>query len=109
MIAKIKLKQDNLVRLLHQSPRLFNINRNTWRYQDLANVYKQEYGKYIGISNVAHHLQLRNYGFKKSTERLTSHDPKFREKLDYIKSILSNLGPDENSFQSMSMDTLRLK
>jgi hypothetical protein len=61
-------------------------------------VYEKEYGQSISPTSVSENLALRQYGFKKSRESLTSNDPKFREKLDYIKSILSNLAPDEKFF-----------
>lgn len=94
----IKIKQDNLVKLVHQTPRIFNINRNAWRFSDLVDVYQKEYGHSIGRTTARQYLKVRQYGFRKSRESLTSNDPKFREKLDYIKSILANLTSDEKFF-----------
>jgi transposase len=94
----IKTKQDNLLKVLHQPPKNFNINRASWRLEDLANVYADQYGKSIGESTVKRYLKLRNYGLRKSKESLTSTDPKFREKLDFIKAVLSKLGSDEAFF-----------
>ncbi|MEO8885795.1 MAG: IS630 family transposase [Mucilaginibacter sp.] len=94
----IKIKQDKLLKLLHEPPKNYGINRTSWRLQDLTEVYGRVYGEAIGKTTVKSYLHARNYGFKKSRESLTSTDPKFREKLDHIKNILANLAPDEAFF-----------
>lgn len=98
IIARTKLKQDNLVKLLHQSPTLHGLNRASWRLADLAAVYECVYGEPIGKMTVSAHLKKLGFGYRKSREVLTSPDPNFREKLDHIKNILSGLKENEKFF-----------
>jgi hypothetical protein len=83
---------------VHQSPRIYDINRNSWRQTDLSGIYEQLYQESISRSAVGSLLDKAGYGFSKSRELLTSPDPEFREKLNKIKSILANLLPDERFF-----------
>ncbi|HEY8929520.1 MAG TPA: IS630 family transposase [Mucilaginibacter sp.] len=96
--ARIKTTRDNLVKILHESPALHGLNRSSWRLIDLAAVYDKVCGQSIGAMTVSTHLKSMGFGFRKSREILTSPDPRFREKLDHIKNILSNLGPNEKFF-----------
>jgi len=93
-----KKKQDNLLKLLHESPSLHGLNRTSWRLEDLASVYEKVYGEPIGAMTVSAHLTRMGFGYRKSREVLTSPDPLFREKLDHIKNILSHLGDREKFF-----------
>jgi len=94
----IKAKQDNISKLIHESPRLHGLNRNTWTLDLLALKYREVYHQPITPDTVAAHLNLLGYGHKKSRETITSPDPKFREKVDHIKKILADLKPDEKFF-----------
>lgn len=95
---RTKTKQDNLVKLIHESPALHGFNRSSWRLPDLAAAYKKQYGEYIGAMTVSANLKKLGFGYKKSREILTSPDPLFREKLEHIKNILSNLSENEKFF-----------
>jgi transposase len=94
----IKAKQDNIIKLLHETPQLHGFNRTSWRTEDLAIAYERQHHEYICRSTISSQLNTLGYGFKKSREVLTSPDPKFREKLDNIKGILANLLPSEKFF-----------
>jgi len=98
VLAEIKLKQERLIALIHQSPHIYNINRTSWRQYDLAAIYEELYSHRISTSSVGELLKKAGYGFTKSRELLTSPDPEFREKLHKIKAILSELAPDERFF-----------
>ncbi|MFD0751285.1 IS630 family transposase [Mucilaginibacter calamicampi] len=93
-----KVRQDNLIKLVHQSPKLYQLNRTSWRLRDLSNVYQRLYGEYICISAIKDNLHRAGYGFRRSRQTLTSPDPKFRQKMDFIKNILGNLRNDEKFF-----------
>lgn len=95
---KIRVKKDNLVKILHESPMLHGINRTSWRLVDLAAVYEKVYGERIGATTVASHLAQLGFNYSKSREILTSPDPLYREKLEHIKTILSGLKENEKFF-----------
>ncbi|MDB5145737.1 MAG: hypothetical protein JWQ66_4450 [Mucilaginibacter sp.] len=96
--ATIQAKQANVSKLIHESPRLHGLNRNTWTIELLTIKYKEVYGHSISPPTVSAYLAALGYGFSKSRERLTSPDQKFREKIDHIKHILANLKADEKFF-----------
>lgn len=98
ILAKVKIKQDRIIQLIHQTPQLHGLNRASWKLEDLAKVYIQLYGEYISHGTVWVLLDKAGYSFRKSRERLTSPDPDFKVKLDHIKNILANLKPTEKFF-----------
>lgn len=83
--------------LLHSPPSLHDINRTSWKLADLQEVLK---GQGIKLSRRTIRKVIRSTGFKwrKARTVLTSNDPQYREKVDRIKSVLSNLGPKERFF-----------
>lgn len=98
IVQSRKARQDNLIKLVHQSPKLYHINRTSWRLSDLSHVYQQLYQEYICITAVKDNLKRAGYGFRRSRQTLTSPDPKFREKVDNIRNILGSLAEDEKFF-----------
>ncbi|MEZ2339367.1 IS630 family transposase [Mucilaginibacter sp. RCC_168] len=97
-VAGNKLKQENILRLLQQTPKLHGLNRTAWRLTDMSRIYEKVYGSPLGPHAIGKHLNRMGYQFQKSRERLTSPDKHYQEKMDNIKSILSNLKPDEKFF-----------
>ncbi|WP_426671892.1 IS630 family transposase [Mucilaginibacter sp. McL0603] len=91
-------KKKNLMKLIHQSPQLYGINRSSWCLADLSLVYYDLYGVNVAPTSIALYFKQEGIAYRKAKVILTSPDPKFREKLDHIKSILSNLGPNERFF-----------
>jgi len=97
-LDNVKRKQDNLVKLIHESPQLHGFNRTSWKYGDLAAAYTAIYNESMSRTG-AHDLMAKaGYAFEKSRQVLTSPDKHFREKVDNIKRILSGLLPDEKFF-----------
>ncbi|GAA4331700.1 hypothetical protein GCM10023149_37670 [Mucilaginibacter gynuensis] len=91
-------KKQNLMKLIHQSPRLHGINRASWTLADLSAVYYDLYGVNVATSTISLYFRQEGVGFRKAKVILTSPDPNFQEKLDHIKSVLSKLKPDEKFF-----------
>ena len=98
IIQKIKIKKERLIKILHQSPQLFDLNRTSWRLKDLAEIYNKIHGEKISKSMVSVYIKEEGYSFKKARKVLTSSDPDFRIKLKEITSILSNLSQSEKFF-----------
>ncbi|MDO3641313.1 IS630 family transposase [Mucilaginibacter sp. L3T2-6] len=98
LLEGVRLKQENLTRLLHQAPKLHGFNRTSWRVEDLVTAYQAVYNLPISRSCVLENLHKMGLGYYKSRELLTSPDPDFREKLGHIKHILRNLGEHERFF-----------
>lgn len=96
--AKIRIKKDRIIEILHQPPHLFNINRTSWNQKSLKKIYENEYNEKISTTSISKYLRDEGYVFKKARKVLTSTDPKFREKLAKITKILSNLKSNEKFF-----------
>jgi transposase len=91
-------KKKNLMKLIHESPQAHGFNRTSWTLADLSAAYYNLYGVNVSVTAVALYFKQEGFAFKKAKVVLTSPDPKFREKLDNVKNILSNLGEKERFF-----------
>lgn len=83
--------------ILHQPPSNFDINRTTWTMAALSRVMRQE-GQPAGEDVIRHIIKAAGYRWRKARIVLTSNDPEYSEKVDRIRSILSELKPDETFF-----------
>lgn len=86
-----------LFTLLHSPPKEHGFNRTTWRVPDLMAAMAR-IGKPIGKNHVGKIIKKAGYRFLKAREVLTSNDPDYREKLNYIQQILSSLQKTERFF-----------
>ena len=82
---------------LHTPPSAFGFNRTTWRMDDLHAVLQQQ-GVPISKNIIHKIIKAAGYRFRKARRVLTSTDPEYRDKLQKIIQILSNLKPDEKFF-----------
>jgi transposase len=83
--------------VLHQPPKNFGINRTTWKLADLSRILK-EAGQPAGEDVIRKIIKMAGFRWRKARIVLTSNDPEFSEKLDRIRSILSELKADEAFF-----------
>jgi transposase len=83
--------------LLHEPPSNYDINRTTWIMPDLRRVLREK-GQLACPDVIRTITKAAGYRWRKARIVLTSNDPAFSEKLDRIRSILSNLGSDEVFF-----------
>jgi transposase len=96
--VRVQTKKDNILKLIHQSPSLYGINKTRWTTDTLAETYRKLHGGRMSGSNISKYLRLMGYAFKRSREMLTSPDLKFREKIKKIQDILQHLKPNEKFF-----------
>ena len=88
---------DKVFSILHAPPSSYGFNRTSWRQEDILKVMKDE-GMRISKTGLSAIVKKSGYSYKKARTVLTSNDPEYREKLDNIINILSNLGSDEKFF-----------
>jgi len=86
-----------LFAILHAPPSDYDINRTTWIMDDLHRIMAEK-GLGISYQGIRKIIKDAGYSIKKAKTVLTSNDPHYREKLEKITSILSNLGPNEKFF-----------
>jgi transposase len=97
----LKSDDEQLVNLLfsilHAPPSDFDINRTTWIMRDLRRVLREK-GHKASSKVIRTIVRFAGYRWKNARKVLTSNDPRYREKLERIQSILSILGPSERFF-----------
>ena len=91
-----KLKEA-LFSLLHEPPSLSGVNRPTWKLEDVRRVLIGR-GFTVGASLIRQVIRAGGFRWKSAKVVLTSHDPKYREKLTHIQDILADLGQVERFF-----------
>lgn len=97
-LAEMKQKRDGFIEILHETPQIHGISRASWSLKTLAQAYEKQYGKPIGKTTVSEYVRAEGYTFRKARRVLTSPDPNYREKLQEITWVLSNLCDDEKFF-----------
>jgi transposase len=86
-----------LFKIIHSPPSTYSINRTSWKMDDIHRIMVED-GNRISRGNIRKILRESGYSFKKARKVLTSNDPEYKEKLDAIKGILSNLKQNEKFF-----------
>jgi transposase len=88
---------DKLFAVLHAPPSSYGVNRSTWRMEDLGRIMGEN-GLPISRVNIRKILKSAGYRILKAKRVLTSNDPKYKEKVEIITGILSNLKTNEKFF-----------
>ena len=83
--------------LLHEPPSNYGINRTTWIMPDLSRVLR-EMGQPASPDVIRAITTGAGYRWRKARKVLTSTDPKYREKVHHIQSILAELQENEAFF-----------
>ena len=83
--------------ILHAPPSSYGINRTTWGIHDIKRIMADKDLK-IGKECIGKIIKNAGYSVRKARKVLTSTDPNYREKLDVIIKILSNLKQKEKFF-----------
>lgn len=88
---------DAVIATLHTPPSTYGINRTTWMQGDLQRILCEQ-GIRISMQNIRAILRKAGYRWRKAKRVLTSTDPKYKEKLAAITSILSAIRPTARFF-----------
>jgi hypothetical protein len=88
---------DAVFALLHTPPCDSGFNRTTWRLADLHSALQAQ-GILTTRNNLSAVIKQAGYQWKNARVTLTSSDPLYREKVDAIKKVLSELKDDEAFF-----------
>jgi len=83
--------------LLHEPPSNYGINRTKWIMPDLSRVLR-ETGHPACPDVIRAITSIAGYRWRKARKVLTSTDPKYREKVNHIQSILAMLQENEAFF-----------
>jgi transposase len=94
-LTTIKSKKERLIKIIHETPKVYDINRASWSLHTLADAYQKVHGERISTSSISEYFILAGYKFKKAKKVLTSEDPTYRDKLAKITNALSHLAPNE--------------
>jgi len=86
-----------LFSILHSPPSEYDINRTSWKLDDLKKCLSEK-GIFVSKHVIRAIIKSAGYRWRKAKVVLTSNDPEYKEKLSQIKSILSNMKDDEFFF-----------
>ncbi|MHB8206978.1 IS630 family transposase [Mucilaginibacter sp.] len=97
-IELVKERKEKLFRLIHETPKVYGLNRTSWSMTALTDVYNRLYSPQINYWQICRCVNQMGYKYRKTRDMLTSPDPRFREKIKKIQSILQKLNPNEKFF-----------
>lgn len=83
--------------LLHTPPSAYNINRTSWKMEDLHRVLVEK-GRRLSEHRIRRIIKSAGFRWRRAKVVLTSNDPEYEAKLEAIKHILSELKTDEAFF-----------
>ena len=89
--------KEAIFSLLHEPPSNYGINRTSWKMADFCQVLREK-GQPACPQVIRKITKAAGYRWRKARVVLTSNDPTYAEKLDRIRTILADLGPDEAFF-----------
>ena len=89
--------KEALFKILHAPPSSYDINRTTWKMDDLQRMMIFA-GFGLGKAHIRKIIKDAGYTVRTAKKVLTSNDPQYREKLAHLTHILSHLGPKEKIF-----------
>lgn len=89
--------RDAVFEVLHSPPSAHDINRTTWKMDDLRRVLMEK-GVDLSRDTIRAIIRDSGYRWRKAREVLTSNDPEYLEKLKRMTAILSALKPGERFF-----------
>ena len=89
--------RKTLFGLLHEPPSLSGFNRTSWRLRDLRETLSAK-GFPAGDAVIREAIRKAGFRWRSAKVVLTSTDPEYREKLERVREVLSNLGDDERFF-----------
>lgn len=98
VIPVIRDRKEKLLKLIHETPKLYGVNRTSWSLTALTLIYNKLYTPAVNYWQISRCVDQMGYRYTKTRQMLTSPDPKFREKINKIQSILQKLKPDEKFF-----------
>lgn len=88
---------EKVFEILHCPPSSYGINRTSWKMDDIHKIILETDLK-ISKDNIRKIIRNAGYKTRSAKKVLTSTDPDYKEKLQQITKILSNLGPHEKFF-----------
>ena len=97
-IDLIKERKERITKLINETPKVHGLNRTSWNMAALCLVYNQLYTPKVNYWQICRCVNQMGYNYKKSKKMLTSPDPKFKEKIKKIQTILQKLKPNEKFF-----------
>ena len=89
--------KDALFSILHSPPKDHGINRTSWRVIDLQLVMRNR-GLALSRDCIRKIVKDAGFAYRKAKKVLTSTDPAYRERLETITGILSELSQSERFF-----------
>jgi hypothetical protein len=95
--GEVVAAKDAVFKVLHSPPSNFGFNRSTWKRDDLQQALRSA-GVLLSKRDIRSIIRAAGYRWLKAKRVLTSKDPEYRSKIDFVKSTLQDLRGDEGFF-----------
>ena len=105
----VEKKKKRILKIFHNKPTEYGINRSNWTLDSLAKAYESIYRENISSSSVGVYLKKLGFRIKKARNFLTSPDPNYQEKVESLLNILWSLKKNEELFFIDELGPLRIK
>lgn len=94
----IEQRRVRIIDILHTPPAAYNINRTSWNYASIAEVYAALYSVHISVKTVERAVKASGCTWRRARRVQTSPDPLYREKITKVFETLRALKEDEAFF-----------
>lgn len=102
-------RQTRVIDILHKMPALYGVNRTSWTYGAISEVYEREYGTNISKEQIGSIIRNAKYTWRRARIVLTSPDPEYRIKVERLLDTLHRLKEGDSFFFVDEVGPYRVK
>lgn len=103
VVKAMKGRKEKLLRLIHESPKLHQLNRTSWSLTALTSVYNKLYEPQLTYAQICLCVKQMGTGTKNQGKCLPVPIPSFGRRSKGYSISCKDLSPTKNSFLSMNM------
>jgi transposase len=95
---RIEQRRVRIIDILHTPPNTYNVNRASWNYSSIAEVYSILYQQNISLKTIERAVKKSGYTWRRARKVLTSPDPEYKAKVERILDTLQDLREGDTFF-----------
>ena len=102
-------RTTRVIDILHSPPTTYGINRTSWTYDTILQVYQKKYNENLPKGSLKRVVKETNYTWRHARKVLTSSDPDYKEKVKVVLSALRRTKEEEAFFFIDEMGPYQVK
>ena len=95
---RLDQRKDRILDIIHTPPSTFNINRTTWTYGRISDVYALLYHEHISTKTIERVVNQTGYTWRRTRRVQTSPDPDYHIKVERLLDTLKSLRENDRFF-----------